>query len=152
MTAQLEGLDYWIEELNNSSEINEKLSFVLLGNKADLAESENTTCDDLIREWCKKQLLDYDIKVEYFKTSAKTGEGIKDAFKYLSKTIIDKSTKANPNEFGMKHAGHMSPLFENEEGIGSPTLTRGSFDSRLMTSPTIPLRRDQYRGKKKCAC
>ena len=54
VAEQLKGLDYWIEELNNSSEINEKLSFVLLGNKADLAGAEDTTSDELIRNWCKK--------------------------------------------------------------------------------------------------
>ena len=46
---QLKGLDYWIKELNNSSEISEKLSFIILGNKADLAEEKNSPCDALIQ-------------------------------------------------------------------------------------------------------
>ena len=53
VAEQLKGLDYWIEELNNSSEINEKLSFILLGNKADLTDAQDTTNDELIRHWCK---------------------------------------------------------------------------------------------------
>ena len=90
--------------------------------------------------------------MDFFKTSAKTGDGIDDAFKHLSKTIIDKSAKAPSNEFGMKPTGNIGKLFE-DEGLDEQTITRGSFDSRLMISPTIPLRRDQYREKrKKCAC
>ena len=50
---QLKGLDYWMKELSNSNEINEKLSFIILGNKADLAVTENCPCDVYIRKWCK---------------------------------------------------------------------------------------------------
>ena len=43
---QLKGLKYWMEELNNSSEINENLSFIILGNKADLADPNDCPCDE----------------------------------------------------------------------------------------------------------
>jgi len=46
---QLRGLDYWMKELNNSSEISEKLSFIILGKKADLAEEKNSPCDAHIK-------------------------------------------------------------------------------------------------------
>ena len=48
----LKGLDYWMDELNNSSEISEKLSFIILGNKADLDSSNYSPCDELIKSWC----------------------------------------------------------------------------------------------------
>ena len=40
VTEQLKGIDYWMEELNNSSEITEKLAFIILGNKADLMKGD----------------------------------------------------------------------------------------------------------------
>ena len=52
VTEQLKGIDYWMEELNNSSEITEKLAFIILGNKADLVKGDSSYGDEKIRQWC----------------------------------------------------------------------------------------------------
>ena len=54
VTEQLKGIDYWIEELNNSSEITDKLTFIILGNKADLMKGDSSCSDEKIRQWCRK--------------------------------------------------------------------------------------------------
>ena len=54
VTEQLKGIDYWMEELNNSSEITEKLACIILGNKADLMKGDSSYSDEKIRQWCKK--------------------------------------------------------------------------------------------------
>ena len=95
-----------MEELNNSSKISEKLSFIILGNKADLAETKNCPCDAYIHKWCQQQITVYEIDIQYYKTSAKTGEGIEDAFKSLSKTILEKSGNNSTDKTGMKLTNH----------------------------------------------
>ena len=83
-----------MEELNAQHQVDKSLSFVVLGNKADLGDGQDCPCDTLIMRWCEKQRQDYGVKILYFRTSAKTGMGIDDAFKSLSRDIIQKSNNA----------------------------------------------------------
>ena len=83
-----------MEELNNCNQVDKSLSFVVLGNKSDLAqESKDCPCELIIKRWCEKQNQDFGVKIGYFRTSAKTGFGVEEAFKSLSRDIIYKSNK-----------------------------------------------------------
>ena len=53
LRTQLEGLDYWLEELSQSIDCSsDELSFVLLGNKADVTEgSKECPTEQLLFQW-----------------------------------------------------------------------------------------------------
>ena len=49
-----------MEELNNCNQVDKSLSFVVLGNKSDLAqESKDCPCELIIKRWCEKQNQDF---------------------------------------------------------------------------------------------
>ncbi|MHA2062698.1 MAG: Rab family GTPase [Candidatus Sifarchaeia archaeon] len=67
-----------------------KVPLVFVGNKADLKS---------IREVSKEQLLDFAhfSDAKYFETSAKTGEGVMEAFLYLANVNITQALVKNPS-------------------------------------------------------
>ena len=71
----------WIEQLNDYSTTYD-ISIVLIGNKKDLPNREISFEEGKMKA--------KELNVEYFETSAKTGENINEAFMYLSKIIFEK--------------------------------------------------------------
>ena len=93
-------INQWIEQLNNYTSTYE-ISIVLIGNKKDLPDRE------ISFEEGKKRAKE--LNVEYFETSAKTGENINEAFMNLSQLIlkkkgiiVDNSIHLNENNFFQK--------------------------------------------------
>jgi len=61
-----------------------KIPIFLFGNKADLVDESNLD-EDSIQKLIKKQKI-----IDWFKTSAKTGEGVIEGFHAILKTLIEK--------------------------------------------------------------
>ena len=85
----------WINEFCLQGEIpdSKNFPFVVIGNKIDKAERQVTF--DEANTFCK------DRNLGYFETSAKENIGIDEAFKYITKQAVEKSSKnegLNPNE------------------------------------------------------
>ena len=68
----------------------EETPIIIIGNKIDCEEREVKTED--AESYCKWQ------NYPYFETSAKTGENIDKAIRFLVKKVIDGNTDSNPNE------------------------------------------------------
>jgi len=80
-----ESISYWLNEINKLKNLDE-LKIIILGNKSDLTN---------IREISKEEISEF-IKTNNYKvieTSAKTGEGIKEAFKDLVDLILENKTE-----------------------------------------------------------
>lgn len=73
-------LDYWIEELKKKKDI-ENIVLVLIGNKCDLKDKRVVSVE-------RAQMYADKYGIKYFETSAKTNEGIEDAFSYALKTFV----------------------------------------------------------------
>lgn len=78
--------------MNDANQYNdEQLAFILIGNKADLsteASRAGSPCDRLLRDWCSHQQLLYGYNITYHPCSAKTGEGVNEAFSRLCKRFL----------------------------------------------------------------
>ena len=90
----------WIEQLNDYSTTYD-ISIVLIGNKKDLPNREISFEEGKMKA--------KELNVEYFETSAKTGENINEAFMNLSQLIlkkkgiiVDNSIHLNENNFFQK--------------------------------------------------
>ena len=70
----------WIEQIDTNANRDE-ISIILIGNKIDLK-------DERLVEKEKGEEMAEKLKIKYFETSAKTGEGINEAFEYLAKHIL----------------------------------------------------------------
>ena len=88
----LKALDRWVTELEAGTERG-IIPFAILGNKMDLITD---TKREKLREQVKKLLTSLNkkysskgFKIEYFETSAKTGENVHLAFESLGNKIID---------------------------------------------------------------
>ena len=80
-----ESISYWLNEINKFKKLDE-LKIIILGNKSDLTN---------IREISKEEISEF-IKTNNYKvieTSAKTGEGIKEAFEDLVDLILENKTE-----------------------------------------------------------
>lgn len=88
-----EELKNWVNYLNSNFNKDEIIT-ILIENKIDLVQN---------REVLKKGLENYKKKYKFkiYSTSAKTGEGVQQAFDYLIKKIIKNSNKIN-NSFKLK--------------------------------------------------
>ena len=83
--SSFESISYWINEINKVKNLDE-LKIIILGNKNDLTN---------IREISKEEISEF-IKTNNYKiieTSAKTGEGIKEAFEDLVDLIFENKTE-----------------------------------------------------------
>ena len=94
----------WKEVISDESTLvdDEKIPFVLIGNKVDLIESEEEkkSLEEKSKEICDKYGF-----LKYFLTSAKEGTNVDASMKYLVEYIIDKINKfstENAVEFGKK--------------------------------------------------
>ena len=87
-----EQLHYWIE--NIKIECPKDVALCLIGNKNDLVDQIEVK-DDEINEFIEKNN-----NIKFFKTSAVTGENIKEIFQYISREILaisDKKKSDNKN-------------------------------------------------------
>lgn len=84
--ATFEKIDYWIEQIREN---NDKVPIILIGNKIDLV-------DQRVVNFEEAQARAQQLKVNYFETSAKTGQGINEAFSVLAQKAYD-TFKTNSN-------------------------------------------------------
>ena len=79
-----ENTEKWLDDLWTNSKRDQKVPVVILGNKIDLREegAETVSTDE------GKRLVDR-LGLDLIETSAKTGEGVQNAFAQLGKEILD---------------------------------------------------------------
>ena len=80
-----EQLNYWFE--NIKIECPKDVAICLVGNKSDLKDHIDVSDED-INEYLQKNN-----NPKFFKTSAATGENIKEVFQYISREIMEKKKK-----------------------------------------------------------
>lgn len=80
-----EQVTYWMEQIRDN---NGKVPIILIGNKCDLVDQRKVSKEDA-EELAKK------LGVNYFETSAKTGQGIHEAFNLLAQRAYDTYKQAN---------------------------------------------------------
>ena len=88
-------INYWYESIQEVIDIKKKV-LILIGNKIDLPDREVSNEEAL--EYAKAK------NMKYFETSAKTGFGIKEAFKELYQDIYElfKKSKENSNNIELE--------------------------------------------------
>ncbi len=84
-----EQLNYWFE--NIKIECPKDVAICLVGNKSDLKDHIDVSDED-INEYLQKNN-----NPKFFKTSAATGENIKEVFQYISREIMEKKKEENQN-------------------------------------------------------
>ena len=84
-----EQLNYWFE--NIKIECPKDVAICLVGNKSDLKDHIDVSDED-INEYLKKNN-----NPKFFKTSAATGENIKEVFQYISREIMEKKKEEKQN-------------------------------------------------------
>lgn len=81
----------WLEKLHEENPtMDNNIPFIIVGNKADLdtfISVDDAAVEDFL-EYANRHKLFSKTKIQYIKTSAKTGYQVKDAFYHLSKTIF----------------------------------------------------------------
>lgn len=89
--TSLENLNKWLEEFSKNIQL-KKSSVIVLGNKMDL-EDEIKVSSDTVIQYISESLVDkftnVDNQIEYYQTSAKSGENVDQAFTLLGKKIIE---------------------------------------------------------------
>ena len=84
-----EQLNYWFE--NIKIECPKDVAICLVGNKSDLKDHIDVSDED-INEYLQKNN-----NPKFFKTSAATGENIKEVFQYISREIMEKKKEEKQN-------------------------------------------------------
>lgn len=87
----LENLNNWLEEFAKNTQL-QKSSAIVLGNKMDL-EDEIKVSTDTVTRYIDNHLVNkfsnVDSHIEYYQTSAKTGENVDQAFSLIGEKIIE---------------------------------------------------------------
>ena len=81
-----ENLKFWIESIKNNLGNDEPIPIIIIGNKIDLEDAREI--NKLVAEKFAK-----DNNYKYFETSAKTGEGVDDAFREIVKQILARNSE-----------------------------------------------------------
>ncbi len=84
-----ENIPLWTKELLQNND-NKKIPLMLIGNKIDLRDTVRTTTvsKEEGEQLAEKLRKEFNI-VYFFETSAKTGEGVNEAFDYFVRSILD---------------------------------------------------------------
>ena len=85
-TESFENLKFWIESIKNNLGNDEPIPIIIIGNKIDLEDAR-----EINKSVAEKFAKDNNYK--YFETSAKTGEGVDDAFREIVKQILGRNDK-----------------------------------------------------------
>ena len=86
-SESFENLKFWINSIkSNLGEKNIFIPIIIIGNKIDMEDMRDITKEDASK-FAKEN------NYKYFETSAKTGEGVDDAFRDLVNQILEKSDK-----------------------------------------------------------
>ena len=80
-------INKWIDNIKNNIEL-EHIEMILIGNKCDLEDERQVGLDEIVKKG-------EDFKIESFETSAKTGEGVEDAFETLFTKVLKKVYQKN---------------------------------------------------------
>ena len=79
--TSFKNIQNWISQINEN--VTESVIIILIGNKIDLEESR------VVKYEVGKKVAD-EYKIQFFETSAKTGENIEQCFIELTKALLDK--------------------------------------------------------------
>ena len=82
----------WINQINSNTQTDE-IGLILIGNKKDLDNNR-------IISFKEGDALGKELGIKYFETSALSGEGIDEAFKYVTKEILKKKKLDNNDDKG----------------------------------------------------
>jgi small GTP-binding protein len=80
-------INKWVDNIKNNIEL-ENIEMILIGNKCDLEDERQVGLDEIVKKG-------EDFKIESFETSAKTGEGVEDAFETLFTKVLKKVYQKN---------------------------------------------------------
>ena len=89
--ASYEKIRDWMEQILSNTQ-QEEIGLVLLGNKCDM--EPRTVTEEMGKKMAEE------LKVNYFETSALTGQGIKEAFEQLTRDIMKKRGVGETNSDG----------------------------------------------------
>ncbi len=108
----------WKETISGETTLvgDEKIPFILIGNKIDLIDQEErTNIDNRTKEICEKYGF-----LNYFLTSAKEGINVDESMKFLIEYIIEKLykfSKENGLEFGQRRKDSLFLKHEEQNNI-----------------------------------
>ena len=80
-------INKWVDNIKNNIEL-ENIEMILIGNKCDLEDERQVGLDEIVKKG-------EDFKIESFETSAKSGEGVEDAFETLFTKVLKKVYQKN---------------------------------------------------------
>ena len=83
-------INKWVDNIKNNVDI-DNIEKILIGNKCDLEDERQVGLDEIVKK-------SEDLKIECFETSAKTGEGVEDAFETLFTNVLKKVYKGSSSK------------------------------------------------------